>query len=422
MALVINNATTIRGRKINLKTSGGKNAYVGKSSCRINRADTVIDAKGLTLLPGLIDMHVHLREPGYEYKEDIASGSAAAVAGGFSAVCCMPNTNPVTDNKYIVKYITARAKEVNLAKVYPIASITVGLEGKELTKMNALKEAGAVAFSDDGAPVSDSRMMRNALEYASTFGYTVIEHCEDKSLVAGGVVNEGAVATRLGLPGITRAAEEVEIARNLVLAETLGCRIHIAHVSTEGGVQLIREAKKRGVAVTCETCPHYFALTDEVLEGYDTAAKVNPPIREDRDRLAIIRGIQDGTIDCIVTDHAPHSAADKALGFMDAPSGISGLESSFAVSYSVLVAGGHITMQRLAELMTYNPAKILGIKCGKIERGGLADFTLVDLKEEYAINPSQFVSKGKNSPFAGYRVKGAIKYTVVDGSIKYAAR
>ena len=421
MALIINNVN-YKGKTVNVVADKGVIVSVGKRTRKAGASDTVIDGTALTLMPAFIDMHVHLREPGFEYKEDIVSGCMAAAKGGFSAVCCMPNTRPVTDNKYIVEYIIDRAKKADIVKVYPIAAITVGLEGKELTRMNALSEAGAVAFSDDGAPVSDSRMMRNALEYAGTFGYTVIEHCEDKSLVAGGVVNEGAVATRLGLPGITRAAEDVEIARNIVLAETLGVKVHIAHVSTEGGVQLIREAKKRGVKVTCETCPHYFALTVDILEGYDTAAKVNPPIREERDRQAIIRGIVDGTIDCIVTDHAPHSAADKAQGYLDAPSGISGLETSFAVSYTALVDCGYITLDKLSELMTYAPAKILSLPCGKIERGGVADLTLVDLNAAYAVDSSEFLSKGKNTPFNGYAVKGRVEYTIVGGKVKYSRR
>lgn len=381
----------------------------------------VVDAKGLTALPAFVDMHVHLREPGFEYKEDIESGSKAAVAGGFSAVCCMPNTKPVTDNKYIVRYIKDRAKEVDLVKVYPIAAVSVGEKGETITEMGKLKEAGAVAFSDDGRPVESAQLMRIALEYAGGLNMPVISHCEDLSLVNEGVMNEGYISTLTGLKGITRASEEVMVARDIVLAEALGARVHIAHISTKGSAQLIREAKARGVKVTCETCPHYFAATDELCKDNDANAKVNPPLREESDRLAMIEAIKDGTVDAIVTDHAPHAKHEKDGGFIGAANGISGIETSFALSYTTLVRTGEITLEKLSQLMTSSPASIVGIECGALEEGAKADVTLVDLNEKYRIDKEKFFSKGKNTPFHGREVYGKVRYTVVDGKVKYKA-
>ena len=418
--LVINNVT-VKGKKVNILIDGDRIVSVGKRT-RAGKGDMVIDGEGLTALPGFIDMHVHLREPGFEYKEDIDSGTAAAVHGGFTAVACMPNTRPVADSPYLIKYILMRAKEADNCRVYPIAAITQGEKGQQLSEMKKLKDAGAVAFSDDGVPVSDSRMMRNALLYAANFNLPVIEHCEDKSLVDGGVVNEGKNSNLLGLPGISRASEDAEIARNIVLAQVYNVPVHLAHVSTRGGMQLIREAKARGVKVTCETCPHYMALTDDEILGFNTLAKVNPPLREEEDRQAVIAAIADGTADCIVTDHAPHSKEDKDGGMYDSPNGISGLETSYAVSYTTLVEGGYITQERLTELMTYNPAKILGVECGRIEKGGLADLTLVDNSKEFTVDPSTFASKGKNTPFAGKKYKGVVEYTIVGGVVKYARK
>ena len=418
--LVINNVT-VKGKKVNILIDGDRIVSVGKRT-RAGKGDMVIEGEGLTALPGFIDMHVHLREPGFEYKEDIDSGTAAAVHGGFTAVACMPNTRPVADSPYLIKYILMRAKEADNCRVYPIAAITQGEKGQQLSEMKKLKDAGAVAFSDDGVPVSDSRMMRNALLYAANFNLPVIEHCEDKSLVDGGVVNEGKNSNLLGLPGISRASEDAEIARNIVLAQVYNVPVHLAHVSTRGGMQLIREAKARGVKVTCETCPHYMALTDDEILGFNTLAKVNPPLREEEDRQAVIAAIADGTADCIVTDHAPHSKEDKDGGMYDSPNGISGLETSYAVSYTTLVEGGYITQERLTELMTYNPAKILGVECGRIEKGGLADITLVDNSKEFTVDPSTFASKGKNTPFAGKKYKGVVEYTIVGGVVKYARK
>lgn len=407
----------VGGKKRDVLIDGDR---IEKIAADIDAGDCkVIDAEGLTALPAFVDMHVHLREPGYEYKEDIESGSKAAVAGGFSAVCCMPNTNPVTDNKYIVRYIKDRAKEVDLAKVYPIAAVSVGQKGETITEMGKLKEAGAVAFSDDGRPVESAQLMRIALEYAGGFNMPVISHCEDLSLVNDGVMNEGYTATLAGYKGITRASEEVMVARDIVLAETLGARVHIAHISTKGSAQLIREAKARGVKVTCETCPHYFAATDALLKDGDANAKVNPPLREESDRLAIIEAIKDGTVDAIVTDHAPHAKHEKEGGLIGAANGISGIETSFALSYTTLVRSGAITLEKLSELMTANPAGIVGIECGALKEGALADITLVDLDAKYTIDKNKFFSKGKNTPFHGREVYGKVRYTLVDGKIKY---
>ena len=397
----------------------GKIAKIGKN-LKADGAE-VVDAAGLTVFPGLIDMHVHLREPGFEYKEDIASGSAAAVAGGFTQVCCMPNTDPVCDNAAVVGYIAARAKEVGLCKVRPIGAITRGEKGETLSEMGKMKDAGAVAVSDDGKPVANARMMRLAMEYASDFGLICLSHCEDKDLVDGGVVNEGYNSTLAGLKGIPRAAEEIIIAREIILAETLHKRAHICHVSTKGGVQLLREAKARGVQITAETCPHYFTLTDDVVTSFDANTKVNPPIREAEDVAAIKEGLRDGTLDCIVTDHAPHHVDEKNVEYNLAAFGISGIETSFSLSYTYLVKGGFLSLPELADRMSAAPARILHLEGGKIAEGEVADLMLADLNAEYVIDGKKFVSKGKNTPFGGMKVSGKVVCTIVDGDVKYRA-
>ena len=400
-----------------LLLEGGKIARIGTGLSAAG-AD-VLDAAGLHVFSGLIDMHVHLREPGYEYKEDIASGSAAAVRGGFTQVCCMPNTDPVCDNATVVSYLVRRGKEVGLCKVRPIGAMTVGEKGEQLAEMGKMKDAGAVAFSDDGRPVSDSRILRLAMEYAAGFGMLTLSHCEDKALVDGGVVNEGFNSTLAGLKGSPRAAEEIDIARVIILAETLGLRAHVCHVSTRGGVQLLREAKRRGVRVTAETCPHYFTLTDDVVTGFDANTKVNPPLREQWDVDAIKAGLADGTLDCIVTDHAPHHADEKNVEYNLAAFGISGIETSFSLSYTALVRGGVLTLEQLAEKMSAAPARILGLEGGALKEGAVADLMLADLSEKYVIDPAEFRSKGKNTPFKGQEVYGRVKATIVDGAVKF---
>lgn len=378
-----------------------------------------IDAAGKHIFPGLIDMHVHLREPGFEGKEDIESGSKAAVAGGFTNICCMPNTNPVCDNAVVVSYIKYRQSQVNLCKISPIGAITKGEEGKQMADIGKMKKTGAVAISDDGKSVMDSNIMRLAMEYASGFGIKCLCHCEDINLVDGGVVNEGYNSTLTGLKGSLRAAEDIMIARDIALAESLNVPVHICHVSTYSGVEIIRSAKKRGVKVTAETCPHYFILTDDIITSYDTNTKVNPPVREDKDRKAILKGLKDGTLDCIVTDHAPHSEKDKAVEYNLAAFGMSGIETSFALSYTYLVKTGVLTLPELAARMSYNPANILNLDGGELKEGAPADITVADLNEKFVIDSKKFLSKGKNTPFNGYEVYGKVLYTIVDGEIKF---
>ena len=419
MKTLIKNGTLVLRdgeKKADILIEDGK---ISKISANIKADCKVIDAAGKHVLPGFIDMHVHLREPGFEGKEDIESGSKAAVAGGFTQVCCMPNTNPVCDNAVVVSYILNRRREVNLCKINPIGAITRGQEGKAMADIGKMKEAGAVALSDDGRSVADSNIMRLAMEYADGFNLKCLCHCEDAALVDGGVVNEGYNSTLTGLKGSLRAAEDIMIAREIALSESLGIPVHICHVSTYSGVQLIRDAKKRGVKVTAETCPHYFTLTDEAIVGFDPDTKVNPPLREEKDRLAIIEGLSDGTIDCIVTDHAPHHYDDKHVEYDMAAFGISGIETSFALSYTQLVKGGVLTIEQLAERMSAAPARILSLEGGVLQEGVVADLTVVDLNEEWTVDPALFESKGKNTPFKGRKVCGRVKMTVSDGEIKY---
>ncbi|MGN0812965.1 MAG: dihydroorotase [Candidatus Coproplasma sp.] len=407
-------------KKSDLLLENGKIAKIG-ANIECADADKIIDASGKTVIPGIIDMHVHLREPGFEGKEDIESGSKAAVAGGVTQVCCMPNTNPVCDNAVVVKYIKTRAKEVNLCKINPIGAITKGEQGESLADIGKMAKEGAVAISDDGRSVMNSLIMRLGMEYASGFNLKCLCHCEDIALVDGGVVNEGKNSTLTGLKGSPRAAEDIMIARDISLAESLDVPVHICHVSTYSGVDIIRSAKKRGVKVTAETCPHYFILTDDIITNFDTFTKVNPPVREEKDRLAIIEGLKDGTLDCIVTDHAPHSQKDKEVEYNLAAFGMSGIETSFALSYTYLVKSGIMSLSELMKLMSYNPAKTLSLSGGEIKEGEVADLAIVDLNAKFVIDGSKFISKGKNTPFNGYEVYGKVCATLVDGEIKYEA-
>ena len=418
----------IRNGNVVLKNSVEKKDLLIKDGKIVKIADMIpadgsqeIDANGKYVFPGLIDMHVHLRDPGYEYKEDIESGSKAAVKGGFTQICCMPNTNPITDNKVVVSYIKHRAKEVNLCKVHPVGAITKGSKGEQLAEIGEMKKAGAIAISDDGVAVKNSRLMRLAMEYASGFDIKCLCHCEDKDLVDGGVCNEGLSSTIAGLKGIPRAAEDICIARDLALAESLDVPVHICHVSTHSGVRLIRDAKRAGVKVTAETCPHYYAVTDEIITGFDTYTKVNPPIREEIDKQAILAGLQDGSLDCIVTDHAPHHQNDKNVEYNLAAFGISGIETSFGFAITYLYKAGVLTLPQLAEKMSAAPARILGLEGGEVAEGKVADLMIADLDDEWTVEPEKFVSKGKNNPFKGYKLFGTVKYTIVDGEIKYQA-
>ncbi len=375
----------------------------------------VIDAGGKLVTPGLVDMHVHLREPGFEAKETVATGTLAAIKGGFSSVACMPNTHPVTDIAPVVEFILSRARAAGKAKVYPIGAITKGSEGKELAPMAELKEAGAVAFSDDGKPVMSAAVMRRAMEYASMLDAAIISHCEDTTLAGGGAMHEGDISTMLGLKGIPASAEEVMVARDVILAKETGCRLHIAHVSTAGSVAIIRQAKSMGIKVTAETTPHHFTLTHDMVQGYDTNTKVNPPLRTLQDVEAVREGLVDGTIDVIASDHAPHAVEEKEVEYQLAPFGLVGLETTVGLVWTRLVKPGILTPEQAVAKLTINPARILGINAGSLEVGMPADITLIEPDKEWEVNPEEFASKGKNTPFAGWKLTGQPVMTLVNG-------
>ena len=380
-------------------------------------ADQKIDATGLVVCPGLVDMHVHLRDPGLTYKEDIETGSEAAKAGGFTAVLCMPNTKPPVDSPETVSYIINKGKKTGI-KVLTSACITKGMSGEELCDYDALKQAGACALTDDGRPVKNAELMRQALELSNKNGMTVISHCEDLDIINGGIINKGEVSEKLGVKGMDRASEDYVTAREIALAMSCSAHIHIAHVSTKGSIDIIRAAKRDGVKVTCETAPHYFIYTDDKLLSRDADYRMNPPLRTEEDRKAVEQAVIDGTIDCIITDHAPHSADEKS-DFLKAPNGVVGLETSLAATLTKLYHTGKVSLQKVAELMSVNPRKILGLPVVNIEKGDIADLTVADLDREWTVVPSKLHSKSKNTVFKGETFIGKPVATISNGKIVY---
>ena len=383
-----------------------------------DKADKVFDLKGATVTPGLVDMHCHLRETGGEYKETIATGTASAAKGGYTSICCMPNTNPVADNAAVISGILKKAKEADNCRVYPIGAATKGIDGEQISEMGLMKEAGIVAVSDDGHPIKNAGIMRKVLEYSSDFDLPVLNHCEDKSL-SEGAMNEGEVSTSIGIRGIPTASEDIMIARDIILSEYLGIPVHICHVSTKGGVRMIRDAKARGVKVTCETCPHYFTLTDDKCIDYDTNYKMHPPLRTEEHRLAIIEGLKDGTIDAIATDNAPHHADEKVCEFSVALNGILGFETAFALGYTYLVKTGEISLEKLIDLMCYGPSKILKLGRGGMNVGDDADLAVFDLDHEFTFEKDKMLSKSRNTPYDGWKLYGETILTIMGGKVTY---
>lgn len=379
-----------------------------------------LDASGLVVCAGLIDMHVHLRDPGLTYKEDILTGTAAAAHGGFTSIACMPNTKPTVDCADVVHYIRDKAATGCGVQVWPVGAVSKGLGGKEMTAFKELKEAGCVALSDDGMPIMNANLMRDAMMRAARNKMTILCHEEDINMVQNYAVNEGRVSRQLGIHGRPAIAEEIMIMRDAMLAEETGLPVHICHISTAKGVDIVRKYKRRGVKITCETCPQYFTLTHEEVLRQGTMARVNPPLRPTKDRDAMIAGLMDGTIDCIVTDHAPHSAEEKAKPLAEAPSGMVGLETSLALTLTALYHTGKMSLVDVIRKMTVNPAKILHLQKGTVALGADADLTIFDPDEEWTIDPNDFRSKGRNTPFAGQKVKGKVKYTIVGGQIIYS--
>jgi dihydroorotase len=410
-----------RNGRFDILIDNGRIARVGRD-LDAGQARVVELGPSLVVTPGLIDMHVHLREPGQEHKETIATGTLSAVTGGFTAVACMPNTDPINDNAAVTEFIVKRAAEASLARVYPIGAVSVGSKGEQLTEIGDLRRAGCVAITDDGRPVVTALLMRRALEYASMFDIPVIDHCEDPSLKGDGVAHEGAVASLLGLRGIPGTAESVMVERDISMAELTKGRFHVAHMSAKESLRAVRDGKARGVAVTCEVAPHHFTLTDQALTergGYDTNTKMNPPLREEADRLAMVEGLRDGSIDVIATDHAPHHADEKALEFDRAPFGIVGLETCVPICFDRLVHPGVITLSRLVELLSVNPARILRVGGGTLAEGAPADITVLAPDARVTVKASALRSKSKNTPFDGWRLRGGVAATIVGGRTVY---
>ena len=426
-------ATLLRGGRIvdpsqsldevgDVLVSDGRVESVGGRIDAASRDDVdVVDCAGLVVSPGFIDVHCHLREPGREDVETIATGARAAAAGGFTAVCAMPNTDPVTDNQAAVGFIIRQASLARASRVYPIGAISLGQKGESLAEFGEMVGAGAVAVSDDGKPVASAHMMRTALEYARTFGIPVADHCEEPTLAHGGAMNEGVVSARLGLKGIPSEAEEIMAIRDILLARRTGGHIHLCHMSTRGSVELIRWGKDRGIAVTAEVCPHHLSLTEDAVEGYNTNAKMNPPLRSAADVEALREAVRDGTIDVIATDHAPHHYDEKEREFADAPNGIIGLETALAVNITWLVDPGLIDVPLLVERMSCAPARVFKLAGGTLRRGAEADVTVFDPTVEWQVDPARFRSKGRNTPYAGMRLRGRVRLTVVEGRVIYRA-
>lgn len=422
MSTLLKNGTVLdyaskTNEKLDILIEDGKITKIEKNL--EEKADKIIDCTNLYIMPGMIDMHCHLREPGFEYKETIETGARSAVKGGFTTICPMPNTKPTPDNVEVLKEIIEKGKKVNLCNVLPYASVTKGEKGEELVEFEKLLKAGAVGFSDDGMPVENARMIRDAMLEVNRIGSFLSEHCEEKS-VSAGAINAGKVAEELGVQGVLPEAEEIMAARDIVIAETNNLHTHICHISTKTSVNMIRDAKKRGVKVTCETCPHYYFFTQEEVKVSGTNAKMNPPLRTEEDKQAIIKGLQDGTIDAIITDHAPHSEEEKQKELSKAPNGIIGFETALAATITALVDKKELSYLDLVRLMSYSPAKVLNIDRGEINVGKVADITIFDPEIEYTYTKESIVSKSKNTPFIGKKLKGQVVYTLVDGQVKYS--
>lgn len=423
MKIVIHGGTVIdpansRAARLDVLIEDGQIRAIDRPGSFLGVGDSGIDASGCIVTPGFIDMHVHLREPGFEYKETVSTGVQSAVAGGFTTVACMANTNPVNDNGAVTRYIIEKAEEANLARVLPIGALSKGLKGESLADIGEMAAAGAVAISDDGRPVMDGNLMRRALEYCSMFNLPISVHEEDLHLAAGGVMNEGTIALRLGLKGIPNAAEDVMVARDIILSRLTGGRLHIAHASTRGAVALVRQAKAEGLAVTAEAAPHHFSLTEDAVEGYNTNAKMAPPLRQKEDVEAIKEGLRDGTIDAIATDHAPHHRDEKAVEFDQALNGIVGLETALPLTLN-LVAEGVFSLSEAIRKLAVNPARILGLPSGTLSLGAPADVTIFDPTRTWKVAPGQLRSKSKNTPFGGWDLTGYVVLTMVGGRVVY---